>query len=59
MPLITLIVENGSTKIWFSTHAETTIEDQESAHGDRASRRIEKEIIGKAERNDGAMSDGC
>ena len=59
MPPITIIIENGPTKIWLGTHAETTIEDQEGAYGDRASRRIKKGIIAKAERNEGAMLARC
>ncbi|KAF2738928.1 phytanoyl-CoA dioxygenase family protein [Polyplosphaeria fusca] len=40
VPLVTMTPETGSTEIWLGTHANTTIADQEGAHGDRASGRI-------------------
>jgi ectoine hydroxylase-related dioxygenase (phytanoyl-CoA dioxygenase family) len=45
--LIDMAPENGSTEIWLGTHADTTIEDQEGAHGDRASGRIKAELLKK------------
>ncbi|KAF3037388.1 hypothetical protein E8E12_008154 [Didymella heteroderae] len=37
VPLVTMTPENGSTEIWLGTHSDTTIADQEGAHGERAS----------------------
>ncbi|KAJ8115163.1 hypothetical protein OPT61_g3125 [Boeremia exigua] len=45
VPLVTMKPENGSTEIWLGTHANTTIADQEGAHGDRASGRIKTDLL--------------
>jgi hypothetical protein len=45
VPLISMMPKNGSTEIWLGTHAETTIADQEGAHGDRASGRIKPGLL--------------
>jgi ectoine hydroxylase-related dioxygenase (phytanoyl-CoA dioxygenase family) len=45
VPLVTMEKENGSTEVWLGTHHETTIADQEGAHGDRASGRIKKHLL--------------
>ncbi|PVI03180.1 phytanoyl-CoA dioxygenase family protein [Periconia macrospinosa] len=45
VPLVTMTPENGSTEIWLGTHANTTIDDQEGAHGDRASGRIKQHLL--------------
>ncbi|KAL1597818.1 hypothetical protein SLS60_008305 [Paraconiothyrium brasiliense] len=45
VPLITMEVQNGSTEVWLGTHSNTTIADQEGAHGERASGRIKKDLL--------------
>lgn len=45
VPLVTMTPENGSTEIWLGTHAQTSITDQEGAHGERASGRIRQEML--------------
>ncbi|KAF2010120.1 hypothetical protein BU24DRAFT_414556 [Aaosphaeria arxii CBS 175.79] len=45
VPLVTMTPENGSTEVWLGTHANTTIADQEGAHGDRASGRIKSNLL--------------
>jgi ectoine hydroxylase-related dioxygenase (phytanoyl-CoA dioxygenase family) len=45
VPLITFTPENGSTEIWLGTHNNTNIQDQEGAHGERASGRIKKTLL--------------
>ncbi|KAF1965334.1 phytanoyl-CoA dioxygenase family protein [Bimuria novae-zelandiae CBS 107.79] len=45
VPLIAVEEQNGSTEVWLGTHANTTIADQEGAHGDRASGRIKKHLL--------------
>jgi ectoine hydroxylase-related dioxygenase (phytanoyl-CoA dioxygenase family) len=45
VPLVAMTPANGSTEIWLGTHNETTIADQEGAHGDRASGRIKKDLL--------------
>ncbi|KAJ4984948.1 phytanoyl-CoA dioxygenase [Stagonosporopsis vannaccii] len=45
VPLVTMTPENGSTEIWLGTHVNTTIVDQEGAHGERASGRIKKDLL--------------
>ena len=39
--------ENGSTEVWLGTHIDTSLADQEGAHGDRASGRIKKDLLEK------------
>jgi ectoine hydroxylase-related dioxygenase (phytanoyl-CoA dioxygenase family) len=45
VPLISMEAHNGSTEVWLGTHANTTIADQEGAHGERASGRIKKDLL--------------
>ena len=45
VPLITMDVQHGSTEVWLGTHSNTTIADQEGAHGERASGRIKKDLL--------------
>ncbi|KAJ4352354.1 uncharacterized protein N0V89_007702 [Didymosphaeria variabile] len=45
VPLITMETQNGSTEVWLGTHSETSIADQEGAHGERASGRIKKNLL--------------
>lgn len=45
VPLITMDVQSGSTEVWLGTHSNTTIADQEGAHGERASGRIKKDLL--------------
>jgi ectoine hydroxylase-related dioxygenase (phytanoyl-CoA dioxygenase family) len=45
VPLITFTPENGSTEIWLGTHNNTNIQDQEGAHGERASGRIKQTLL--------------
>ena len=37
--------ENGSTEVWLGTHTNTTLSDQEGAHGERSSGRIKKHLL--------------
>jgi ectoine hydroxylase-related dioxygenase (phytanoyl-CoA dioxygenase family) len=37
--------ENGSTEVWLGTHADTSLNDQEGAHGERASGRIKGPLL--------------
>jgi ectoine hydroxylase-related dioxygenase (phytanoyl-CoA dioxygenase family) len=37
--------ENGSTEVWLGTHADTSLSDQEGAHGERASGRIKGPLL--------------
>lgn len=43
--LVDMEPRNGSTQLWLGTHASTSIQDQEGAHGDRASGRIKQELL--------------
>jgi ectoine hydroxylase-related dioxygenase (phytanoyl-CoA dioxygenase family) len=45
VPLISMEAHNGSTEVWLGTHANTTIADQEGAHGERASGKIKKDLL--------------
>lgn len=45
VPLVAMRPENGSTEVWLGTHANTNIEDQEGAHGERASGRIREGLL--------------
>ncbi|EON69018.1 hypothetical protein W97_08276 [Coniosporium apollinis CBS 100218] len=45
VPLVGMTPENGSTEVWLGTHLNTTLEDQEGKHGDRASGRIKRELL--------------
>lgn len=45
VPLVGMTPENGSTEIWLGTHTDTTIADQEGAHGERASGRIKQHLL--------------
>ncbi|KAJ4301764.1 hypothetical protein N0V90_003858 [Kalmusia sp. IMI 367209] len=45
VPLISMEPQNGSTEVWLGTHANTTIADQEGAHGERASGRIKMDLL--------------
>lgn len=45
VPLVTMTPENGSTEVWLGTHTNTTVADQEGAHGDRASGRIKQNLL--------------
>ncbi|KAI1629961.1 putative phytanoyl-CoA dioxygenase [Exophiala viscosa] len=36
---------NGSTEIWLGTHNDTSIDDQEGSHGERASGRIKEDLL--------------
>jgi ectoine hydroxylase-related dioxygenase (phytanoyl-CoA dioxygenase family) len=45
VPLVTMRPENGSTEVWLGTHSATNIEDQEGAHGQRASGRIKASLL--------------
>lgn len=38
---------NGSTELWLGTHKDTSVEDQQGAHGERASGRIREELLEK------------
>ena len=46
VPLVEMSPENGSTEVWLGTHDGTTIADQEGEHGDHASGRIKKHLLG-------------
>ena len=43
--LVEMRPENGSTEIWLGTHTNTNVEDQEGAHGERASGRIKRPLL--------------
>ena len=45
VPLVTMKPENGSTEVWLGTHTHTNIEDQQGAHGERASGRIKETLL--------------
>jgi ectoine hydroxylase-related dioxygenase (phytanoyl-CoA dioxygenase family) len=45
VPLVTMKPKNGSTEVWLGTHTNTNIEDQEGAHGERASGRIKQSLL--------------
>jgi len=40
--LVDMNPNNGSTELWLGTHTTTSIDDQEGAHGERASGRIKE-----------------
>lgn len=44
VPLVGMTPENGSTEVWLGTH-DTSIADQEGAHGERASGRIKEALL--------------
>ncbi|KND89238.1 Kanamycin B dioxygenase [Tolypocladium ophioglossoides CBS 100239] len=48
VPLIAMDEQNGSTEVWLGTHA-ADISAQEGAHGERASGRIKKHLLGGSE----------
>ncbi len=43
--LVDMAPINGSTELWLGTHTHTTIDDQEGAHGERASGRIKQACL--------------
>ena len=43
--LISMKPENGSTELWLGTHNDTNIDDQQGAHGERASGRIKLALL--------------
>ncbi|KAH8724930.1 hypothetical protein GQ44DRAFT_749932 [Phaeosphaeriaceae sp. PMI808] len=45
VPLVTMTPANGVTEVWLGTHTDTSIADQEGAHGDRASGRIKQCLL--------------
>lgn len=47
VPLVSMTPENGSTEVWLGTHSPYGVESQEGAHGDRASERIQEQILGE------------
>jgi ectoine hydroxylase-related dioxygenase (phytanoyl-CoA dioxygenase family) len=45
VPLVTMRPDNGSTEVWLGTHQHTNTQDQEGAHGERASGRIKHDLL--------------
>jgi ectoine hydroxylase-related dioxygenase (phytanoyl-CoA dioxygenase family) len=45
VPLIDMVIENGSTEVWLGTHNTTSLAAQEGKQGDRASGRIAKHLL--------------
>ena len=45
IPLVDMTPENGSTEIWLGTHSLSNVNAQEGAHGERASGRINVNIL--------------
>ena len=43
--LVDMAPTNGSTELWLGTHNETNLDDQEGAHGERASGRIKQSCL--------------
>ncbi len=43
--LVDMAPTNGSTELWLGTHTHTTLDDQEGAHGERASGRIKQACL--------------
>lgn len=43
--LVDMAPINGSTELWLGTHTQTTLDDQEGAHGERASGRIKQACL--------------
>lgn len=55
VPLVDMTVENGSTEVWLGTHALSSKEAQEGEHGERASGRIRKEVLGERRKVRGGL----
>lgn len=49
VPLVETRPDNGSTELWLGTHTPFGVESQEGAHGDRASGKIQTELLRKRE----------
>ncbi|KAE8373041.1 hypothetical protein BDV26DRAFT_285450 [Aspergillus bertholletiae] len=47
VPLITMTPENGSTEVWLGTHTDSGLHVQEGMHGERASGRIQLDVLEK------------
>ncbi|KAE8368048.1 hypothetical protein BDV27DRAFT_142297 [Aspergillus caelatus] len=47
VPLITMTPENGSTEVWLGTHTDSGLHVQEGMHGERASGRIQQDVLEK------------
>ncbi|KAF7590364.1 hypothetical protein BBP40_002916 [Aspergillus hancockii] len=47
VPLVTMTPENGSTEVWLGTHTDSGLHIQEGMHGDRASGRIQLDVLEK------------
>lgn len=45
VPLIAMTPENGSTEVWLGSHNGTGVHHQEGAHGERASGRIQLDLL--------------
>lgn len=45
VPLVSMDPENGATEVWLGTHKTTTVDDQVSRHGDRASGTIKNDLL--------------
>lgn len=43
--LVDMEPQNGSTEVWLGTHLNASLQDQEGAHGERASGRIKKDLL--------------
>lgn len=43
--LIDMEPKNGSTELWLGTHKNASIDDQQGAHGERASGRIKEDLL--------------
>ncbi|KAJ9616085.1 hypothetical protein H2204_014126 [Knufia peltigerae] len=43
--LVDMNPNNGSTELWLGTHNTTSVDDQEGAHGERASGRIKEALL--------------
>lgn len=50
IPLVETRPDNGSTELWLGTHSPFGVESQEGAHGDRASGRIQEELLRQREK---------
>ncbi|KAE8396104.1 hypothetical protein BDV23DRAFT_192983 [Aspergillus alliaceus] len=47
IPLITMTPDNGSTEVWLGTHLDSGLHVQEGMHGERASGRIQLDVLEK------------
>lgn len=45
VPLVSMDPENGATEVWLGTHKNTTVDDQVSRRGDRASGTIKNDLL--------------